>query len=60
MVKSYVGNPYYGSNRKARIFTSMRAASKRAIKVNGRVYQIGSKRSKIFVVQKKGAKYYIK
>jgi len=60
MAKSYIGNPYFGSRRKARIFTSKTAASTKASKVNGEVYKIGPGGSKMFVVKPKGKKFYTK
>ena len=58
MVKSYLGNPYFGSDRRARIYTTQKGAMLKAKKVKGEVYQIG--KGKIFVVKAKGKKYYEK
>ena len=58
MVKSYLGNPYFGSNRKARIFTTKTVALKKAEKVKGVVYRIG--KGRMFVVKPRGKKYYLK
>ena len=57
---SYIGNPYYGSNRKARIYTSQKSATS-ALKRKGEkgaIYQVGS--GSKYVVKIKGKKYYSK
>jgi len=58
MKKSYIGNPYMNSDRKARIYTTIKGASAKARKVSGEVFQIG--KGKMFVVKSKGRKYYSK
>ena len=59
MRKSYIGQPYYGSNRSARIFTSRKIAKEKSKSVGGgSVHQIGSGR--MYVVKPTGKKYYLK
>lgn len=54
---SYLGQPYYGSNRSARVFTSVSAATKKLGKRQGKIYSLGKH---IYVIKLKGHKFYEK
>jgi len=58
--RSYIGNPYMNSDRKARIYTSMSSASSalKRKRTTGSIFQIG--KGNLFVIKQKGRKYYSK
>lgn len=61
-MSSYIGNPYYGSNREARLYTTYKEAVNKLKKLKkpGEVLQIGSGKYKLFAIRLAHKKYYEK
>ena len=58
--KSFIGNPYFRSNRQARIYPTQQGAEN-ALKrkqVKGEIYKIGKYSGTIYVIKEKGKKYF--
>jgi hypothetical protein len=57
---SYLAQPYYGSNRSVRVFTSVSAATKKLGRRVGKIYNLKIMGKNTYVVKIKGKKYYEK